>query len=239
MQTANDRAAFDCVADQYATVLNRGLAATGETSSYFARTRVAWVARRMKELGRWPSSVLDFGCGTGMTTSFLLEILQPTELVGLDTSALSLEEARKSNSDKRVVYRRPDECEPDAKIDLVYCTGVFHHICPLERPHAAGYIARCLRPGGVCAIWENTPWNPGTRYVMNKIPFDKDAIVLWPRELRRLLRNAGLDYLRTDYLFIFPRMLRHLRAVEPYLSWLPLGAQYQVLFRKAEDERSL
>ena len=35
-----------------------------------------------------------------------------------------------------------------------------------------------LRPGGLFAFWENNPWNPGTRLVMSRIPFDRDAITL-------------------------------------------------------------
>ena len=35
--------------------------------------------------------------------------------------------------------------------------------------------------------------------------------------------------LQTDFLFIFPHMLRGLRGLEPLVARLPLGAQYQIL----------
>jgi len=38
--------------------------------------------------------------------------------------------------------------------------------------------------------------------------------------------------LRTDFLFIFPKMLGFLRGLEPQLSRFPFGAQYQLLCRK-------
>ena len=79
------------------------------------------------------------------------------------------------------------------------------------------------------ALWENNPWNPGTRYVMSRIPFDRDANLVWPHQARRMLREAGLRVLRSDYLFIFPRWLKRLRFLESFLSGFPLGAQYQVL----------
>lgn len=72
---------------------------------------------------------------------------------------------------------------------------------------------------------------------MSRIPFDRDAITLAAPEARRLLRAAGFDILRTDFLFIFPRMLRWSRGIEPLISRLPLGAQYQVLCRKPQRER--
>ena len=41
-------------------------------------------------------------------------------------------------------------------------------------------IRRLLRPNGIFALWENNPWNPGTRLVMRRIPFDRDASLLTP-----------------------------------------------------------
>jgi hypothetical protein len=67
---------------------------------------------------------------------------------------------------------------------------------------------------------------------MSRIPFDRDAIMVFPHEARRLLRQAGFEILRTDYLFIFPRPLSALRLLEPPLSRLPFGAQYQILARR-------
>jgi len=39
--------------------------------------------------------------------------------------------------------------------------------------------------------------------------------------------------LRTDFLFIFPAILRFLRWIEPMAAGLPFGGQYLVLCRKA------
>lgn len=70
------------------------------------------------------------------------------------------------------------------------------------------------------------------RYVISRIPFDRDAITLTPPEARRLLGDGGFQVLRTDFLFIFPRWLGWLRRLEPGLTGWPLGAQYLVLGRK-------
>ena len=94
------------------------------------------------------------------------------------------------------------------------------------------FIASCLRPNGFFALWENNPWNPGARLVMSRIPFDRDAIMLSAREARKLITAAGLQVIRTDYRFIFPRFLSALRPIEELAVRLPLGAQYQVLCQK-------
>ncbi len=43
--------------------------------------------------------------------------------------------------------------------------------------------------------------------------------------MRRLLRGAGLSAVALDFIVFFPRILRAARRLEPFLSWLPLGAQ--------------
>ena len=62
---------------------------------------------------------------------------------------------------------------------------------------------------------------------MHRIPFDRDAIPLTPPEARRLLQAGGFEILRTDFLFLFPRMLKWLRGLETLLVRWPLGAQLQ------------
>jgi SAM-dependent methyltransferase len=115
---------------------------------------------------------------------------------------------------------------------LAYCNGVFHHIPPAGRDAAARDVFRWLRPGGAFALWENNPWNPGTRLVMSRIPFDRDAITLSYLEAQALLRRAGFRAVATSFHFFFPSALRALRRAEPWLERVPFGAQYCVLARK-------
>jgi SAM-dependent methyltransferase len=126
-----------------------------------------------------------------------------------------------------------EEFDPAGQFDLAFCNGVFHHIPPAERTDAVATVWNALRPGGLFAFWENNPWNPATRYVMSRIPFDRDAITLIPPESRGLLKDAGFEVLRTDYLFIFPRFMKWCRPLERLMTSWPLGTQYQVLCRKA------
>lgn len=227
---------FDAYATDYDRALDRGISVSGEDKEYFAAGRVRWLAGRLAAMGERPRHILDFGCGTGTGARFLAETFNEATVLGVDVSAASLETARnvvaKTTRAARVQFRRTNDFRPDGAMNLVSCNGVFHHIPPAEREAAVAYVGRALRPGGLFAFWENNPWNPGTRYVMSRIPFDRDAITLTPPEARRLLRAGGLEIVRTDFLFIFPKVLGWLRGLEPRLARWPLGAQYLVLSRK-------
>ncbi len=67
---------------------------------------------------------------------------------------------------------------------------------------------------------------------MNRVSFDRDAILLGPVAGRNLLSAAGFEILSTSFLFVFPRILGWFRVLEPGMSRLPLGGQYQLLARK-------
>ncbi len=227
----SDPAEFDRFADNYDECLNDALAASGETKEFFARARVEWLAKCLAEFGLRARSVLDYGCGTGDTTAFLRECLGSQSVVGLDVSERSLERARVTHG-ARFRFLTFAEYTPDGSVDAIYCNGVFHHIPVAERVDAIDYIGRCLRPGGLFALWENNPWNPGTQYVMHKCDFDRNAVKIGPGEAGRLLRDGGLEVLRTDHRFFFPHALRAMRPLEALLAKVPLGGQYQVLARK-------
>ena len=223
---------FDDYAANYDAALAKGVSASGEDKEFFAQGRVAWLARRLAELGHRPGAVMDFGCGTGSAVPFLKTLPGVDSILGLDVSARSIELARSIHATTGAGFALLTEHRPDGSLDLAFCNGVFHHIPLAERAGAVDVVARSLRQGGLFAFWENNPWNPGARYVMSRIPFDRDAIMISAIEARRLLRAGGLDVLSTEFQFVFPRVLGALRGLEPFLARLPLGAQYQVLARK-------
>lgn len=226
---------FDEFAEDYDAALDKGLALSGEGKDYFAEGRMRWLARRLEELGKSsPQAALDFGCGTGSATPFFFSHLPIKALLGTDPSEKSLEIARQTWKTYAVEFRIPEVDDSVDAFDLAFCNGVFHHIVPEERAAALAQIFRSLKPGGLFAFWENNPWNPVTRYAMSRVPFDADAILVWPHEARKLLRAAGFQILKTDYQFFFPRSLAALRILESSLAWLPVGGQYLVLARKPE-----
>ena len=231
--TSESVAEFDAYAARYDQELAEGLGLTGEGKEYYARGRMRWVAKRLRELGATnPRSVLDFGCGLGNATPLFFEQLGAASVVGVDVSDGLLDRARATYAaEPRASFHNIVAYDAPGRADLAFVNGVFHHIPVADRAGALSYVRRALRPGGLFAFWENNPWNPGTRYIMSRVSFDANAITIAPPEARALLRAAGFTIVRTDFLFWFPRALSLLRPVERLLAGLPLGGQYLVLCR--------
>lgn len=222
---------FDTHAASYDEDLAKGISLSGENRDFFARGRIAFLRQCLDGAGGRAASVMDFGCGTGTGAPLLRDILGAERVIGIDTSEASLELARRTYGNV-AEFAVMGTAWARGGVDLVYSSGVLHHVPPSRRGEVLKHISESLKQGGMLSLWENNPWSPAARWVMRRIPFDRDAVMLWPTEARRLLRDAGLTVLRTDFLFIFPHALRILRPAEQHLSRWPLGAQYQLLARK-------
>jgi SAM-dependent methyltransferase len=102
-------------------------------------------------------NVADFGCGVGMTTRMLAEMVGPSGFVtGVDFSAAQVHEARQICARAgfgNVSFRQGDACKtglPPASFDLVYCRFLLLHL-----PNPAACIQEMLavlKPGGILVI---------------------------------------------------------------------------------------
>jgi SAM-dependent methyltransferase len=223
---------FDAYAEDYDAALAKGISVSGEDKEFFARGRIELLKQRLAARNFKPAAILDFGCGTGSSTPYLLGIPGAKLLTGTEVSAGSIKVAERLHGASNVSFKLIQDYAPKEEFHLAFCNGVFHHIPLAERAAAISYVFNSLRPNGLFALWENNPWNPGTRLVMSRIPFDKDAITLSCLETTRLLHSGGFEIVSRDFAFYFPRALAALRVVEPALMKLPFGAQYMVLARK-------
>ncbi len=227
-----DEHLFD-LSEAYDVQLARGLQLSGEDKNFFIAGRVRELQRRLPQ-GFTPHRILDFGCGTGDTTRHLAGAFPEAEVFGLDTAEKVLAHAQQTHGSPKISFGLIRDFKPAEAFDLCYVNGVFHHIHPQRRLEAAAWIRGALQGGAYLALFENNPWNPGTRWVMSRIPFDRDAQPLSPPEARRLLIEVGFPRCApTRFLFYFPRPLKFLRFSEPWLANLPLGAQYFILATKA------
>jgi SAM-dependent methyltransferase len=216
---------FDRAAE-YEAMLNQGISLSGEGQEFFIAGRIRDMQSRVSPNTR---RILDFGCGTGKTCAYLSEAFPEACVVGTDTSELALRHATASFGSARIQFASPEDLTGMEPFDLCYVNGVFHHIQPADRQRALASIRELLSPGGFLSLFENNPWNPGTRIVMRRIPFDRDAITLAYPEVQRRLREAGFDVRSTRFIFFFPRLLGWVRFTEPWLAGVPLGAQYCVI----------
>ena len=118
-----------------------------------------WLQRReVRAFARWAAlspeaSVLDMGCGTGVSTALILDTLRPQRLAAFDFDPSMVELAR------RRLARRLHEHDLDLTVadairtpygdglfDAVFESGVVHHI-PDWRA-ALREVGRVLKPGG-------------------------------------------------------------------------------------------
>ena len=222
---------FDNYSQNYEEALNAGLKVSGEDSVFFATSRIEETKKAVNKVAPYcgRDKVIDFGCGIGTASELLQQTFGFKALAGLDVSSASLAIAGGRFNNPNLHFETIERYIPSADADLVYCNGVFHHIVPKRRKDSVAYVHAALKVGGVFALWENNPWNPGVHYVMKAIPFDSDAQMVFPRAAVKLLRVGGFKILQLRFFFIFPKALAIFRFVEPALSLLPLGAQYQII----------
>src|SRR5690349_21264760 len=96
---------FDHLADTYEQSLSPWVRITGENISFYAQSRIKWVAQQLKEMGVRPHKIMDFGCGIGLATPFLLEEFgNDSQIVGVDVSADSIEVARSKYASKDISF---------------------------------------------------------------------------------------------------------------------------------------
>jgi SAM-dependent methyltransferase len=218
-----DRVDFDDFSHDYQSLLAEQLGFFEADSGYFAEYK-ARLARQL--VGSEPSLILDFGCGVGRTVKFLQRYFPGSRVVGTDISEHSLAVARQENPGAAFWPWR--DLPADLRFDLVFAANVFHHIAPGRRTGAMEFCARRLSAAGHLVVFEHNPYNPVTRYLVARCPFDRDAQLLTRRQVIGLARSAGLRVMRAAYTLFLPAALSKLRGLEPYLAGLPLGGQHVV-----------
>ena len=227
---------FDFEPKDYFAQCEKGLSLTGESREYFARKRLEFISRWLRQNGfNKRIRVLDYGCGPGDTTLLISEILPETDItVGVDLSDKYVEYARETYGTKRILFFTLQEFEDREQetFDLIYLNGVVHHVPPPERPSFFEKLNRYTKTSGIVGLFENNPLNPGTHLVMKRIPFDRDAVKVPAWIVRTHLRRAGFIPVYTAYLFFFPKFLSTIRPLERFLLRVPFGGQYGVIARK-------
>ena len=101
--------------------------------------------------------ILDAGCGTGVSTEYLVHLNPHAEVVGIDLSTGALEVAKercKRSGANRVEFHHLslyDVEQLPGEFDLINCVGVLHHLSDPIRGIQA--LAKKLAPGGLMHIF--------------------------------------------------------------------------------------
>jgi ubiquinone/menaquinone biosynthesis C-methylase UbiE len=152
----NIQQAYNTWSGNYDTVINK----TRDLEGLALRELLAPVS---------PNNILEFGCGTGKNTEWLLT--KTTGLTAVDFSADMLAKAKEKIRAQHVQFVQADIQEPwhfvTAPFDLVTCSLVLEHIAQL--PPVFEKVAAALRPGGLFYMGELHPFK---QYTGSKAKFD-------------------------------------------------------------------
>ena len=228
-----ERRQFDRFADEYMALHARNIAVTGEPPEYFHEYKIRYLQKILDDKG-YPSGnlrILDFGTGVGNSVPFFRKYFRDCELVCTDVSERSLEVARRrfGNCPSYVLFEGQTLPFRSKSFDLAFTACVFHHIPAVEHVGLLHEIHRVLVPGGHLFLYEHNPLNPLTVREVRTCEFDDDAILIRSSVMRERLRRAGYSRTSVRYCVFFPKFLRSLRILEPWLASVAIGAQYCVV----------
>lgn len=219
---------FDEYAEQYDRLMGEAIPDSLNEEVYFAEYKIALMSAR---LGcKTPSRILDFGCGSGRSLPCLDRHFPEAEIWGYDVSPVSLEVAARSVP-RAKLFSDWDAVE-GIEFDAIIAANVFHHIPVADRQWALARCHAALSEGGEMFLFEHNPHNPATRWVFEHCPLDTNAEMLSLGTALDLAVSAGFRSEQHGYTLFFPRPLAFLRALDPFLKRIPLGAQYYVQAKK-------
>lgn len=219
---------FDKYSKNYDQLLQEQTSFFTDNDAYFARYKVELARKRINQP---VNKLLEYGCGTGRNVSFLQTAFAGAEITGCDISAESLEEAKTLAPTAEFILESERKW-PDREFQLIFVAGVFHHVPPNQRDQVMAELYRRLTPGGDLIVFEHNPYNPVTRRIVSNCPYDADAVLLKPKELRARMTTSGFCNLQSGYCLFIPPSFKRLLFLEPKLQFLPLGGQYFVHARK-------
>ena len=109
-----------------------------------------------------PKSILDLGCGVGMSTFALQEIYPQAKITGVDLSPYFLAVAQYRNREKSQpvnwIHAAAESTGlPSASFDLVSACLVFHELPQTAAKEILLEARRLLRPGGYLTIMDMNP----------------------------------------------------------------------------------
>jgi ubiquinone/menaquinone biosynthesis C-methylase UbiE len=121
--------------------------------------------------------VLDIGCGTGTLVVLIKRLHPDADVVGLDPDPKALARARRKAARASVAIQFDQGFSdalpyPDASIDRVVSSFMFHHLQGDEKERTLREVRRVLRPGGTVSLLDfDGPEAGADSFLMRLLPF--------------------------------------------------------------------
>lgn len=224
---------FDHYKDTYSEEVEHSIGFIHQNHDFFTRSKALHLlrlaARHLGETSRL--SVLDVGCGTGVTDALIVSKFRSVH--GVDVAAGVIEKAAEANPG--VDYHAYDGSTlpfDESSMDVSFAICVLHHVEPPARQRFVEEMQRVTRPGGLIMIFEHNPLNPLTRLAVARCEFDEDVVLLNRRDVRGLVADAHVDLVESRYILFLPWLMSLSQALDRALGTIPLGAQHIVVGKK-------
>ena len=219
---------FDNYGKEYKKLLAQSFPSFLNSIDYFSEYKVKHIFKHRKNMKT--ETLLDFGCGVGLSLKFFSKYFPKTKLWGWDISSVSLKQAKQDF--KAVNFTDELKNVPKNYFSTVFAANVFHHIEKKDQIENILFCKNFLKPDGLLYIIEHNPFNPVTRMIFNKSPLDKNATMISLKDMVKLANLAKMKIVRKKYISFFPRKLSFLNFLEKLINWMPIGAQYIIILKK-------
>lgn len=228
---------FDDYAQNYEKLHAESIKFSGFSPDYFDEHKIRTLSRILKDNKSVKSTFnfLNFGCGIGKSEKFIRQYFPEANISSADISEESLQIAQKRNIDVSGVeyfhFNTVEELNFVGKFDIIFMANVLHHIPDDLQITTLEYLRKFLKPNGFLYIFEHNPINPVTRRAFNTCEFDQGCHMIFPWEIKAMLKSSGYSNIKLNYILFFPKILNGLNPYEKYLKSLPIGAQYYIKTR--------
>lgn len=225
---------FNRFANNYRSVHDENLAATGYSSFYFAERKIREIRNFVKQQSA-SLRILDLGCGDGLCARLFRNYFPNSDIQGLDVSRGIISKAQEKKSSKTSFgifdgTRIPFLSEA---FDVIMLANVLHHVDTAEKQVAIlRECHRVLKIDGTLFVYEHNPINPITRKLVKDCPFDRNARLIRHTRLKLLLHKLDFN-VKCRFIIFFPGSLARLDFLEKFLWWAPVSGQYCAICTKA------
>jgi SAM-dependent methyltransferase len=217
---------FDRYDRSYGSVVQSSIDFSGLPHDFFLQAKADLMREKIAtHFGAKKPDGLDVGCGVGAFHPYVRDLF--ARFCGVDISAKSIDQAQAKRTDAEyAAYDGASLPYPADTFDFVSTICVMHHVPPAQWPSFMAELRRVTRKGGMIAVIEHNPFNPLTRFAVNRCEFDRDAVLLRASKTESLMKQAGLSRAESDYFLFFPFKAEIAVRTERAIRKLPLGAQY-------------
>jgi ubiquinone/menaquinone biosynthesis C-methylase UbiE len=163
---------FDAHAEEYESIL-------GKSHEYYLERKMKLLQEQIGNGGM----ILDAACGTGQAERYFQNI------IGIDLAGRMLRIAKKKTNAQFVNADVLAIPFADDRFDMVFSTGLMHHLKIEQRQRAISELARVTKSGGYVVTFEHNPRNLVTKHIVKKCVLDCGVQLVPPSELVSRITN--------------------------------------------------